>query len=225
MLSSFLGSFTLGLLTPLTAACVIPLYPAFLSYLGSKFDDDDVDEHEYRLFGLLVVAGVVSFMLLIGILFTTVLQTSLTAVIEIVSPIAFSILAVFSLVLIGDLDYQQFLPEYSAPSFDNPYMDAFGFGFFFGGIVLPCNPGYIAVFLARSSLVQQPITSMTHFLLFGLGIGAPLAVFSFVSSPVRSSLIGFITDHQTGINRLSGVIILGISLYYLISVFGVIPGV
>jgi len=30
------SSFVLGLLTPLTAVCVLPLYPGFLSFLSGK---------------------------------------------------------------------------------------------------------------------------------------------------------------------------------------------
>jgi cytochrome c biogenesis protein CcdA len=35
-----LASFFLGLLTPLTAVCVLPLYPAFLAYLTNQFSSE-----------------------------------------------------------------------------------------------------------------------------------------------------------------------------------------
>ena len=36
ILSNVFTSFFLGLLTPLTAVCVLPLYPAFITYLSNQ---------------------------------------------------------------------------------------------------------------------------------------------------------------------------------------------
>ena len=39
--ADFLTSFVLGLLTPLTAVCVLPLYPGFLAYLSNKLSGNE----------------------------------------------------------------------------------------------------------------------------------------------------------------------------------------
>ncbi|PSH00972.1 MAG: cytochrome C biogenesis protein, partial [Nanohaloarchaea archaeon SW_7_46_7] len=158
-------SFLLGLATPLTALCVIPLYPSFISYLSKQLDSD-TSSNTYLFFGLLVVAGVISFMLTLGLVFSTFLQSSLTSVIEVVSPAAFALLGLMGLAMILDIDFQKFMPSKSTPQFENPLLNAYAFGFFFGAIIIPCNPAFIATFFARALLFQSPFTSLLNFLFF-----------------------------------------------------------
>ena len=78
-----------------------------MAYLANSFSvgkSGGVDRKRYAMFGLLITLGVILFMFALGILFTTVLQVSLTNVIGIVSPIAFGILGVISLLLIFNVD-------------------------------------------------------------------------------------------------------------------------
>lgn len=219
--TEFLNSFLLGLATPLTALCVIPLYPSFISYLSKQIDEDE-SQKTYALFGTLVVAGVISFMLALGLIFSTVIQASLTSVIELVSPLAFGILAVMSIAMILDVDLQKYMPNKSSPEFENPLLNAYSFGFFFGAIIIPCNPAFIATFFARAFLFETPITSLANFTLFGLGIGFPLMAFSLLSSSKSQEIIKFLQKHDSIIHRGSGLVMLAISLYYLIKVFGVL---
>jgi cytochrome c-type biogenesis protein len=160
-------------------------------------------------------------MLLLGLVFTTILQVSLTKVINIVSPIAFGILGIISIFLLFNVDFGRFLPRVNAPVLKNPLLSAFVFGFFFGAIVIPCNPGFIAAFFARSLLVDSVVSNLVNFLMFGLGIGFPLLVLALISGAKSQALIKWFTDRKTLINRLAGIIMLGISLYYLIIVFRV----
>lgn len=101
----FVGtSYILGLLTPLTALCVIPLYPAFLARMARLASHDRNDRAVLAWTGLVVTAGVISFMALLGIVFTTLLQESLQQVIGIVSPIAFAILAVVGIMMMAGVE-------------------------------------------------------------------------------------------------------------------------
>lgn len=212
------SSFILGLLTPLTAVCVLPLYPAFLAYIANQFSAKE-NKKTYALFGSIITLGVIVFMLLLGLIFTTIFQVSLTKVIGIISPIAFSILGIISLLLIFNFDVSRFIPKPKTPTSKNPKLNAFLYGFFFGAIVIPCNPAFIAVFFARALIIDSFFSSMINFLLFGLGLGFPLLIFSLLSSKWSEKIIEFTTLHKTAINRIAGIIMLGISLYYLIFVF------
>jgi len=109
-LGDIFSSFILGLLTPLTAVCVLPLYPGFLAFLSSKFSEG-VSKKTYAMLGVVISLGVITFMLLFGLLFTTILQESLTKWVNIVSPIAFGILLIVSLLLIFDFDFGKFIPK------------------------------------------------------------------------------------------------------------------
>ena len=228
-LTNFGTSFILGLLTPLTAVCVIPLYPGFLAFLSSRFTDKDKlegksEKKQIALLGILVTLGVITFMLGLGLLFTTFLQVSLTKVIGIVSPIAFALLGIISIFLIFDVNFGKFLPKIKNPKAKNPLLNAFLFGLFFGAIIIPCNPAFIAAFFARVALTANAFTNLINFFLFGLGIGTPLLLFALVSAAKSQQIIGFLVKYKSTINRSAGVIMLVISLYYLLCVFNLLGG-
>jgi cytochrome c-type biogenesis protein len=217
VLTEILTSFTLGLATPLSAVCVVPLYPGFLAFLSNQ----DEDAPSIAVLGALVALGVIAFMAGVGVLFTTLLETSLTAVVETVSPPAFALLALLGVVLIADLHPQSRLPTVEPPQTQYPSLSAFAYGAFFGAIVLPCNPGFISVFFARAFLFLDPVTSLANFGAFGVGMGSPLLAFALVSEPWRDRVLGLLTGHRRAVNVVTGVALLAISLYYLLFVFEV----
>ncbi len=218
MLVNFWLSFLAGLFAPLGAVCVLPLYPGFLSYLASKTSTDS-SKKTIIMYGVIVVLGVLSSMLLIGLIFSTILKASLTKAIGIISPIAFGILAIISLLLIFNVDITRFLPKLNAPVLKNPYFSAYVFGFLFGAIVLPCNPASLAVLFAVSTSTVSFITNFINFMLFGLGMGLPLLILAFISAAKSQQVIGFLTKQKRLINLIAGIIMLGISIYYLVFVF------
>lgn len=218
--ANFFNSFILGLLTPLTAVCVLPLYPGFLAYLANQFSVKEKGvEKRYAMFGLIITLGVILFMFILGLIFTTLLKLSLTNVIGIVSPIAFGILFFISLFLIFNFDFSKYLPKANVPIVKNPVLNALMYGFFFGAIVIPCNPGFIAAFFARALLFDNFIFSIGNFLFFGFGLGFPLLLFSLISANWSSAIIHFLTRNKRRINFIAGVIMLIISVYYLAFVF------
>ncbi len=201
---------------------MIPLYPAFLSFLSRQLSGEE-DRSTYILFGLLVAAGVLSFMLLLGLVFTTLLQVSLTSTIQVISPIAFILLGLISILMLLDYSFESLLPSFQGPRFGNPLANAFGFGLFFGAIVVPCNPAFIAAFFARALLFASPLANILNFLAFGIGIGFPLVAFSAVSAAWSQKVISLLTEHKTLVNRGSGAVMLAVSIYYLVFVFN-LPG-
>jgi len=175
-------AFLLGLATPLGAVCVLPIYPGFLIYLSSQISGNGGGRKTIFLFGVIISSGLIIFMLLLGLVFTTILEISLTSVVQIISPIAFGILLVISLVLIVtgilalvsniDIDIWRFLPKGRVPVVGNrnPWVSAFVYGFFFGAIVVPCNPGFIAILFARAVSTVDFLQNVFRFLLFGIGV-------------------------------------------------------
>ncbi len=222
LITNILSSFLLGLLTPLTAVCVLPLYPGFLAFLSNRFSGKE-SRKTFFLFGAVILVGIISFMVLLGLIFTTILQKSLTSVIGIISPIAFAILGLVSLALIFDIDFLRFIPRANIQTANkSPLKSAFVFGFFFGAIVLPCNPAFIAAFFARAFLFGNFTSSMLNFIFFGVGLGFPLLVLSLISGQWSKKIIGFLTRNKRIMNLISGLIMLGISIYYLLFVFRIL---
>lgn len=221
LLADLAESFVLGVLTPLGAVCVLPLYPGFLAYLSNQLAGRSSNRRTIPQIGLSVTLGVITFMFLIGLVFTTILQVSLTQVIGIVSPIAFGLLIVLSILLILDIDIGRLIPRAKVPRGKSPWASAFFYGFFFGAIVIPCNPLFIAVFFTRSVSVLDFGANLLRFVVFGIGLATPLLALALVSTVASGTIIRFLARHKSVINRSAGVMMLGISLYYLIAVFDV----
>jgi len=58
-----------------------------------------------------------------------------------------------------------------------------------------------------------------NFVFFGVGMATPLLAFSIISDQWSNKVIKFLTKNRRPINLIAGLIMLGISLYYLIFVF------
>lgn len=220
--------FLIGVGTPLSAVCVLPLYPAFVAYLANAGDGSagDGGGRSPLLLGILVVAGVLSSVGLVGFVFTTLLQRSLTGVVEVVSPVAFGVLVVVGAALVLDLDVFDRIPSVEPPRSRYPSVTAYAYGFFFGAVVLPCNPGFVALFFARVPILfETRVGGMLGFLAFGLGIGAPLLAFAALSESFGRRLTRLLARHSGPINRVTGAIVLAVSAYYLVVVFDVLDGV
>lgn len=212
-------SFLAGIFAPLAAVCVLPLYPGFLAYLANQFEGKQTKKSTFIILGLIVTAGVITSMMLFGLIFTTILKSSLTKAIGIISPIAFSILGIVSILMIFNFDLGKFFPQIHAPIKKSPFVSSFIFGFFFGAIVLPCNPASLVVLFALSTTTADFLLNLLNFLVFGIGMAAPLLLFAIISSAKSTEVINFLTRNKRRINLIAGIIILGISLYYLIFVF------
>lgn len=216
-------SFLAGLFAPIAAVCVLPLYPGFLAYLAGQISVEDEDPTKKFIYlGLIVTLGVVASMFIFGLIFTRLLQESLTMAIGIVSPIAFGILGIVSLLMIFNVDFGKIFPKYNAPVTKNPYLTSFVFGFFFGAIVLPCNPASLVVLFAVSTSTVSFITNLLNFVIFGIGMAMPLLLFSVISAAKSQQVIGFLSAKKRAINLIAGLIMLGISIYYLFFVFKII---
>mgnify|MGYP006412783797 FL=1 len=177
---NFWLSFLAGLFAPLGAVCVLPLYPGFLSYLANQSESNN--KNSILKLGITVALGVISSMALFGLIFTKILEQSLTKVIGIISPIAFEILGIISIFMILGIDLSKYFGKFNAPESKNPVFSSFLFGAFFGLIVLPCNPSSLIILFALSSSTTSFLINFIGFILFGLGMAFPLLLFAIISN-------------------------------------------
>ena len=87
--------------------------------------------------------------------------------------------------------------------------------------MLHCNPAFIAVFLGRALSFTDPVGSLLNFLAFGAGMAAPLLGLAAVSDRYSEFIVGTLTRNSGLVNRLSGAVMLTVSVYYLVVVFEV----
>lgn len=64
---------------------------------------------------------------------------------------------------------------------------------------------------------------MLGFLAVGLGIGAPLFAFSLIAESFDRRVTRTLTAHSGAINRVTGLVLLAVAVYYLVVVFAVVP--
>lgn len=210
-------SYFAGLIAPLGAVCVIPLYPGFITYLASQVDADKQKNTITKLTWI-ITFGIILSMFTVGLIFSKILESSLTKAISIISPIAFIILGVISLFLIFNINIGARLPSAKFPLLKNPIITSLLFGLFFGAIVLPCNPAALIILFAISTTTTEFIFNLLNFTLFGIGMATPIILFAYMSERTES-IIKYITINKRKINLITGLIMLVISLYYLIFVF------
>jgi cytochrome c-type biogenesis protein len=216
--------FWLGVGTPLTAVCVIPLYPAFIAFLASA--DGEGRRRSPVLLGLLVVAGVVAFMGAIGVVYSLVLGEAVNNAVETFSPVAFWILAGIGLTMLVRPTLFSGLPTVEPPQSEYPALSAFSYGFFFGAIIIPCNPGLIATFFSTTPILYDTqLGSLLGFLSFGLGLGTPLLGFAVLSESAGRTLTRLLAQHSDWVYRITGTIVLAVAVYYIWFVLPTVPPV
>jgi cytochrome c-type biogenesis protein len=207
-------SFLAGVFTPLGAVCVLPLYPGFIAHLAARLTGES-SRLTIILLGFLVTAGMILSMLITGFIFITLLQRSFSELIRVLSPGAFILLAGISIILIAGIDIGSFIPSNCLPAIQSPGTSAFVFGFFFGMLALPCNPGPIIVLFALSLNTSGYLENLVSFILFGIGMALPLIVLTVITASRSRTVIGFLTKNKKSINRVAGVLMLVIAVYYL----------
>jgi|Deesub1362B_J571_1020462.scaffolds.fasta_scaffold00049_94 cytochrome c-type biogenesis protein len=207
-------SFLLGVLA-VGNPCALPLYPGFLAYLANK--SKHLGEKRYEVFlGVIVLFGVLSAMLLIGML-VAVLATTLSNILRVAVPLVNIMLLILGMTLLLNMNIGQMFPSVSAPIFTNPFSTAYFYGFLFGPIVLPCSaPLVLSVFLLSATL-HDFAARFLLFIAFGLGIGFPLFLISLISQKAGGGwLIRQFTFHYQSINKIAGFILIGLAVYNML---------
>lgn len=217
LIETWILAFLAGVYTPLGAVCVLPLYPGYLAFLAKQASSEK--SISPVLLGLVVTGGVISSMLLFGLIFVYLLKISTSSVIGILGPIVYILLAVLSIGMIFGLDPGRIFPAVSVPKVHSPIVSAWLFGGFFGLVALPCNPASIIMVFALSTTTMGFISNLVNFIIFGCGMALPLLVLSLFSSEQNRHIISFLTANHRMIEIVAGVIMLIIALYYLIFVF------
>lgn len=203
-------SFLLGLLTT-TSPCILPLYPGFLAYVSNQ---QEMGRQKYLL-GFFVMSGVLTMMLLLGSLIA-MLAIPVGRVLLYLIPLAdFLILLLGTLLL---LNYNPFktLPQIQLPILRHPYSNAFVYGLLYGPIALPCSGPMVVAIFALSLTAAEAFSQLWTFLWFGLGLGIPLLILSFLSAALQRRLATLFARYSRIVNFVGGLLLIGVALYDLI---------
>jgi cytochrome c-type biogenesis protein len=214
-LSLFWLSFLAGMYAPLGSPCVTILYPGYISFLASRSGGDQ-GRVSQGILGIAVAAGVIVSLFIGGFVFTGILHTLGSGARVLVTAALFLILFILSLFLIFSIDYGQLVKAIRVPRAGRPLPAAFLLGLVFGVIILPCNAAAIAVLLALASTASGFTEGLGSFLCFGFGMTFPLIIIANISEVWKRQFNAFLHSNQKRIRQVSGLVMLGISLWYLV---------
>lgn len=208
------ATFVIGMAGTL-APCVFPLYPGFLAYLSSNSQKMGKSRSRYLL-GLLVLLGVLTTMLLIGLVVAS-LGIAMGSVLVVATPLADLMLVSMGILLLLNINPFVKLAQRRMPMLSSPLLSAYIYGLLFGPVVLPCTGPIVVGVFALSFSVGQFLDKMVLFLVFGLGFGLPLLLISFISEIKGKWVARFFAARHSWMNRLAGsiLVLLGVWDFYV----------
>ncbi len=211
-MSELIQAFALGNAAILTNACLLPLYPGLIAFLANNANNERAARVNGWL-GVLVLAGILTMMLLIGFVLYT-LQQSFGAVLSVILPAIYLVVIVFGVLLLLDRSPFAKLATAQAPIMRNPLVTAYVYGLLFGPMTLPCTgPIITSAFLLGANDSGALMDGLLYFLFFGLGFGWPLVVLPLIALPVQRRMVSWLGAHHTLLNRASGVLLIAVGVF------------
>ncbi|MCB9451410.1 MAG: hypothetical protein H6672_08210 [Anaerolineaceae bacterium] len=211
-MQELLTAFSLGNAAILTNACLLPLYPGLIAFLAGNAQNERSHRATAWL-GVLVLAGVLTMMTLVGFILY-VLQQSFGDALSLLLPIIYGVVILLGVLMLLDKNPFTKFSTAQAPVLRNPYVTAYVYGLFFGPMTLPCTgPIILSAFSLGAGNTGELINGLLYFLAFGLGFGWPLALLPLVALPVQRRLIGWLTRHHLLLNRASGILLVAVGIF------------
>lgn len=195
--------------------CVLPLFPAFLSYItgmsvGELQEDNKKLTKKAMLHTIMFLIGFSSVFIMIG--FTTTLISDLfTMYQEIIRQIGAILIIFFGLVIVGVFNFE-FLMKDKRVTFKNRpagFIGSFFIGMAFSMGWTPCTGPILMIVLSLAA--QQPEQGMILMISYVLGFAIPFLVLSFFVGKLK-----WIKRHSMLLMKTGGyiMIIFGIALFF-----------
>jgi len=162
--------------------------------------------------GLFVLVGVLTMMLALGG-FIALLAIPVGSVLVYLLPLADLLILILGILLLLDRNPFKTLPQVQLPVLRHPYGNAYVYGLLYGPIALPCSGPMVVSIFALSFTVGEAFSQLWVFLWFGLGLGAPLLILSFLSAAWQRQLTVLFARHSRVVNFIGGLLLVGVAVY------------
>ena len=211
-MSQIVEAFILGNSAILTNVCVLPLYPSMVAYLAA---DSGRARGWSGVLGVLVLAGVLTMMLGVGLALFLLRQTFGTILPWLLPLVYGSVIVLGIALLLGQNPFAR-LATAQAPVFRSPFLTAFAYGLLLGPMTLPCvGPLVVSAFVLGAGSIGSLADSLLYTLAFGLGFGWPLVMLPLLAAPAQRHLTRWLAGRYGLLTRASGLILVGIGLFGL----------
>jgi cytochrome c-type biogenesis protein len=210
--SDYVEAFTLGNAAILGNVCLLPLYPGLLVMLSARLSNPRSRVSTMSL-GLLVLAGIVTFMVALGfVLFQ--LSRAVADILDWLLPLMYGV--VFALGVLMVLGHNPFnrIVGTEAPVLRSPAATAFLYGMFLAPMTLPCTgPIVVSAFVIGSVSGSDALAdSLAYFVFYAIGFGWPLVVLPVLAAPAQRQITRWLITHHRIIEVLSGALLMGIAV-------------
>ena len=210
-MGELIQAFVLGNAAILTNVCILPLYPGLIAYLAGNAGNERMRSATMWL-GLLVLAGVLSLMLVVGWLLYT-LQASFGSILPVLLPLMYGVVGVLGLLMLTGRNPFRRLSAGQAPLLRNPFLGAYVYGLLLGPMTLPCaGPIVLGAFLLGAGSLSQLAGSLAYFVAFGIGFGWPLVLLPVIAQPFQRQFTQWTTRHTRGLTMVSGALLAAIGV-------------
>ena len=212
-MSELLAAFGLGNSAILTNVCLLPLYPGLIAFLaGSVSDGQEQSRWTTGWLGVLVLAGVLSTMLLIGLVLY-LLQRPFASILPVVLPLTYGLIIVLGIVTLAGWNPFTRLATMQSPILRNRQATAYLYGVFLAPLTLPCTgPFVLSTFVLGAGSAGALLNEALFFLAVGLGFGWPLVLLPLLALPVQRRFVGWLREHHLLLTRVSGILLIGIGV-------------
>lgn len=210
-MSQLLEAFILGNSAILTNVCILPLYPGLIAFMAGNAANERAQKAT-RWLGLLVLAGVLTLMIVVGAILY-LLQQSFGALLPILLPIIYGVIILLGILMLFGHNPFNRLSTMQTPALRNPYTAAYVYGLLLGPMTLPCaGPIILSAFLLGAGSFAALSDGLAFFLAFGLGFGWPLVLLPFLALPFQRRFTKWMTQHYGLLTRVSGMLLIAIGL-------------
>ncbi len=169
-MNELLQAFILGNSAILTNVCLLPLYPGLIAFLAGNAQNERA-RRATKWLGLLVLAGVLTLMLMVGALLY-VFRASFGAVLPWLLPLIYLVVIALGVLMLSGRNPFNRLQTAQMPALQNPYLAAYVYGLLLGPMTLPCaGPIVVSAFLLGAGSTMNLVNSLAYFLAFGIGFG------------------------------------------------------
>jgi len=189
---------------------MLPLYPSMVAYLAA---DSGRARGLSGLLGVLVLAGVLTMMLLVG-LALFLLRQSFGAILPWLLPLVYGSVIVLGIAMLLGRNPFARLAAVNAPVFRNPLLTAFAYGLLLGPMTLPCaGPLIVSAFVLGTGSIASLADGLLYALAFGLGFGWPLVLLPLLAKPVQRHLTRWVVGRYALLTRVAGLLLVGIGIF------------
>ncbi len=130
-------------------------------------------------------------------------------------PLADLLIFILGILLLLNINPFKRLPQIQLPVLRHPYGNAYAYGLLYGPIALPCSGPMVVSIFALSFTAGEVFSQLWVFLCFGLGLGMPLLVLSFLSAALQRQLTAIFARHSRIVNLIGGLLLVGVAIYDL----------